>query len=400
MKQMVKGLHDNGISVIMDVVYNHVYNAGNFCFNQIVPGYFSRPNSNGSGCGNDTASERLMVRKYIVESVVYWADEYHIDGFRFDLVGLIDTDTINQIIEEVHKTHPNVKFYGEGWNMGTNLTKPATLTNQSNSSKTPEFAFFNDTFRDLLKGSVFGTSDLGFASGANGKEATLKQCFMGQVSWCKTPTQTINYASCHDNYTLIDRIVVSTPGATWEDQVKMNNLAAAIYMTSQGIPLIHAGEEMLRSKPLSALGEVAEGEIPYDHNSYNKSDAINSLKWNDLSKDEYKATYEYYKGLIDFRKAHPALRLTKASDVKANVKAVSGTAAKVVAFTVNGGINGETSDGIFVIFNANANSTTVKLPEGTWNICINGENAGTKVLGTASGSVEVDGISAMVLVKA
>jgi pullulanase len=157
---------------------------------------------------------------------------------------------------------------------------------------------------------------------------------------------------------------------------------------------------MLRSKPLSALGEVAEGEIPYDHNSYNKSDAINSLKWNDLSKDEYKATYEYYKGLIAFRKAHPALRLTKASDVKANVKAVSGTAAKVVAFTVNGGINGETSDGIFVIFNANANSTTVKLPEGTWNICINGENAGTKVLGTASGSVEVDGISAMVLVKA
>ena len=400
-KQMVKGLHDNGISVIMDVVYNHVQDSSNFCFNQIVPGYFSRPGSNGSGCGNDTASERAMVSKYIVDSVKYWADEYHIDGFRFDLVGLIDVDTINATIEEVHKTHPNVKFYGEGWTMPTVTTKPGvTMTTQVNSSKTPEFAFFSDTIRDLLKGGVFDTVSLGFASGAAGKEATLKQCFKGMPSWCKTPSQSINYASCHDNYTLIDRIVVSTPKASWEDQVKMNNLAAAIYMTAQGIPFMQAGEEMLRSKPLSALGTtVKPGEIPFDHNSYNKSDKINSIKWNDLDKDEYMDTYNYYKGLIAFRKAHPALRLTNAADVNANVTAVDGTDSKVVAFQINGGVNGETSNGLFVIFNANATSTTVELPEGEWTIYINGEKAGTEALGTASGSVKVDGISAMVLVK-
>ena len=403
MKQMVKGLHDNGISVIMDVVYNHVQDSTSFCFNKIVPGYFSRPGSNGSGCGNDTASERLMVSKYIVDSVVYWADEYHIDGFRFDLVGLIDTDTINAVIEEVHKTHPNVKFYGEGWTMSTSPTKTGvTMTTQQNSTKTPEFAFFSDTIRDLLKGGVFDTISLGFASGATGKEADLKSCFKGMPSWCKTPSQSINYASCHDNYTLIDRIVVSTPNATWEDQVKMNNLAAAIYLTAQGIPFMQAGEEMLRSKPLSAVGtEVKEGEVPYDHNSYNKADAINSLKWDDLNKAEYMDTYNYYKGLIAFRKAHPALRLTTADEVDANVTAVTGTDANVVAFNINGGsaVNGETADALFVIFNGNNASTTVTLPEGEWNICINGQDAGTASLATASGTVTVDAISAMVLVK-
>ena len=263
MKQMVKVLHDNQISVIMDVVYNHVYNASDFCVNQIVPGYFSRVNedgtySNGSDCGNDTASERSMVRKYIVDSVKYWADEYHIDGFRFDLVGLIDTETINEVVTEVHKTHPDVIFYGEGWTMDTAVTKDGyKMTTQPNSTDVPGFAFFSDTLRDALKGHVFYTTRKGYVSGAADLADTVKGCFLGQAGdWCTTPAQSINYASCHDNMTLLDRITRSTPGVSEEDRIRMNNLSAAIYMTAQGIPFLQAGEEMLRTKIDASGGAV------------------------------------------------------------------------------------------------------------------------------------------------
>ena len=188
MKQMVQGLHANGISVIMDVEYNHVYDAEQFCFNQIVPGYFSRISdsgnySNGSACGNDTATERAMVKKYIVDSVCYWADEYHIDGFRFDLAGLIDTETINAVIEEVHKTHPNVIFYGEGWNMVTIVTKEGyTMTIQANSTLVPEFSFFNDFFRDTIRGTNSNSSKAGYASGAGGYASNIDDCFTATVT--------------------------------------------------------------------------------------------------------------------------------------------------------------------------------------------------------------------------
>ena len=284
MKQMVKALHDNQISVIMDVVYNHVYNASDFCVNQIVPGYFSRVNedgtySNGSDCGNDTASERSMVRKYIVDSVKYWADEYHIDGFRFDLVGLIDTETINEVVTEVHKTHPDVIFYGEGWTMDTAVTKDGyKMTTQPNSTDVPGFAFFSDTLRDALKGHVFYTTRKGYVSGA------IKGCFLGQAGdWCTTPAQSINYASCHDNMTLLDRITRSTPGVSEEDRIRMNNLSAAIYMTAQGIPFLQAGEEMLRTK-IDASGGFLE-------NSYNSPDSVNSIKWDTLEDETYQNVY-------------------------------------------------------------------------------------------------------------
>ena len=390
LKQTVMGLHNAGISVVMDVVYNHVYSGDSFCFNMIVPGYFSRISdngkySNGSGCGNDTASERSMVKKYIVDSVKYWADEYHIDGFRFDLVGLIDTETINAVIEEVHKTHPNVIFYGEGWTMSTNVTKDGyTMTTQQNAKETPEFAFFNDSIRDALKGSVFDAGKPGFVSGASGQEAAIQRGFMAQVNWCPNPTQTINYASCHDNYTLYDKLVASASGASAEDLVKMNNLTAAIYMTAQGVPFIHAGEEMLRTK---------NG----DHNSYSSSDEVNSIKWDTLNDEEYQNVYNYYKGLIAFRKAHPALRMTTAEDVAANVSAITGLDSNVTAFQIKGGANGDESKGMFFVFNANEESTTVTLPDGLWGIYVNGEKAGTTSLGTASGELTVAPISAMVL---
>ena len=396
MKQMVKSLHDNDLSVIMDVVYNHVYNAGSFNFNLIVPDYFSRVDengtySNGSGCGNDTASERSMVRKYIVDSVCYWADEYHIDGFRFDLVGLLDTDTINEIVEEVHKDHPNVIFYGEGWELDTTTTKDCTLATQKNSEETPDFAYFSDTIRDLLKGHVFDTSTIGYVSGETGDEEEVEKCFMGASDWCKSPTQTINYISCHDNMTLIDRITRSTTGASKEDRVKMNNLAAAIYLTAEGTPLMQAGEEFLRTKKNASGG--------FEENSYASSDSVNSLKWANLEEEEYQNVYQYYKGLIAFRKDHPVLRLTDAKDVAAHVTPVEGLDANVTAFDITGGVNGETADNMYVVFNPNQEETKVALPDGTWSVYINGEKAGTESLGEISGEATVDPISALVLIK-
>ena len=396
-KQMIKGLHDNGISVIMDVVYNHVYDARGFCFNQIVPGYFSRISpkgfySAGSGCGNDTASEREMVKKYIVDSVNYWADEYHIDGFRFDLVGLIDTETINEVVETVHQNHPNVIFYGEGWTMDTDMTKEGyTMAIQRNSEQTPNFAFFSDTIRDAIRGPMTGTTKPGYCSGDSGFTSNISNCFKGAPSWCKSPTQTINYASCHDNNALFDRITMATPEATLEERVRMNNLAAAIVMTSQGTPLFQAGEEMLRSKPLP--------DGSYDHNSYRSPDSVNSLKWNDLNQEIYQDTYRYYQGLIAFRKAHPALRMTDAQEVADSIKTITELGSSVLAFNIKGGANGDESDGLYVIFNPKNEATVMDLPEGHWTIYINGEDAGVTPLGNAEGTVTVDPISAMVLVK-
>ena len=391
MKQMVKGLHDNGISVVMDVVYNHVFEAGDFCFNNIVPGYFSRIDSNGvysngSCCGNDTASERSMVRKYIVDSVKYWADEYHIDGFRFDLVGLIDVQTINEIMHTVHKTHPNVIFYGEGWSMSTNVTKPnVELAVQGNSAKLPGFAFFSDTIRDLMRGSVFYSERPGFASGAHCAKDELEACFMGIPMWAAQPCQSVNYVSCHDNNTLFDRLALAAPEAPHEVLIKMNDLAAAFTILSQGVPFMQAGEEMLRTKP---------AKKGFDHNSYRSPDKVNSLKWEDLDKEEYQRTLDFYKGLIAFRKAHPALRFMTRDEVWKNVHPVRVDNDHVVAFHIDEG-----QQEIFAIFNADTQDVSVHLPEGHWNVNISGEYSGTEVLGSAEGSVSVSPISALVLTR-
>ena len=396
MKEMVKGLHDNGISVVMDVVYNHVYSAGSFCFNQIVPGYFSRIDengsySNGSGCGNDTASERAMVKKYIVDSVFYWVEEYHIDGFRFDLVGLIDTETINEVIETVHAKYPNVIFYGEGWTMSTGVTKNGyTMTTQVNSEETPGFAFFDDKIRDALRGSVFNNDEKGYVSGVTSSATLIKLAFMGNSAWCSSPTQTINYASCHDNMSLFDRLTQSNPGVAQEDLIRMNNLAAAIYMTSQGTPFFQAGEEMLRSKPLP--------DGTFDHNSYSSPDSVNSLKWDNLNSETYQNVLGYYQGLIAFRQAHPALRMTSAEDVANYITSVDGLENGVLAFRIAAGANGEDKD-LFVIFNPTAGDVDVTLPDGEWTIYVNDTKAGTDALGTAQDSASVAPISAMVLVR-
>lgn len=394
MKQMIKGLHDNGISVVMDVVYNHVYEAKDFCFNKIVPDYFSRTRdgvySNGSGCGNDTASERTMVRKYIVDSVCYWADEYHFDGFRFDLVGLLDVDTINEIVAEVHKRHPSVIFYGEGWKLDTVTTRDCILATQEHSHLTPGFAYFNDTIRDSLRGSVFFHDALGYITGATGIGPKLEACFRGLPQWCKDPKQTINYVSCHDNNTLMDRISLATPEDTFEDHVRMNKLAAVFYMTAQGIPFLQAGEEMLRSKPDSKGGFV--------ENSYCSSDEINSIKWNLLEEKVYYDTFKYYKGLIALRKAHPALRMNNVYDILSNLVPVHCDHPHVGAFQLSGNVEGEKAAEMFIIFSAAKTTQTVALPKGKWQIVVNDQSAGTEVLATAESTVTLPPISAMVLI--
>ena len=393
-KQMVKALHDADISVVMDVVYNHVYDAGKFCMNNIVPNYFSRVNadgsfSNGSGCGNDTASEREMVRKYIVESVLYWHQEYHIDGFRFDLVGLLDATTINQIVEEVHACCPDVIFYGEGWTMGTAVEPGNTMATQANSAATPEFAYFSDTIRNLLAGS--SGSSLGFVSGQTGQEEAIRDNFMAMPWWSQNPGQIVQYASCHDNYTLIDKLILSTGKSGIDaDIIKMNNLAAAIYMTSQGIPFIHAGEEFLREK-LEEDGGRCE-------NSYNASDYVNHIEWSNLENETYASNSDYYKGLIEFRKAHEALRMESNADIVSNID-YTWVTNEVVMFTIDGVAAGDISDSIVVIFNATSSAKDVTLPDGEWSVCINGTQAGTDVIETVTGSVSVEGISAMVLVQ-
>ena len=397
-KQMVQSLHNDGISVIMDVVYNHVYDAEKFCFNKLVPNYFSRVSSegeysNGSACGNDTASERAMVKKYIVDSVLYWATEYHIDGFRFDLVGLIDTETINEVMEAVHAVRPDVVFYGEGWTLGTEVTKDGyMMTTQNNSTQVPGFAFFSDTIRDGLRGSVFNTGERGYVSGASKLESVIEACFVGKAGiWCTTPAQAINYASCHDNNTLYDRLQLSNPDASQEDLIKMNNLSAAIYLTAQGIPFVHAGEEMLRTK--------VNPDGSFNENSYNSTDEVNNIKWETLEDPVYADVADYYKGLISFRKAHPVLRLTNAEDVEKYVSVVDVEEANVTAFHISGGPDGETADSMYIVFNPNNEAKEITLPEGKWHACINGEEAGTESLEKVSDKVTVDGISAMVLVQ-
>lgn len=391
MKQMIKTLHDNGLSVVMDVVYNHVYDGEEFCFNKIVPGYFSRINadgvwSDGSICGNDTASERNMVHKYLVDSVCYWADEYHIDGFRFDLVGLIDVKTINAITTEVHKKHPNVIFYGEGWDMPTELTKDCELAIQPNSPKMPAFSFFNDTIRDLLRGNIQKDTAPGYVAGADTAKEVLNACFMGMPAWAANPYQCINYVSCHDNHTLFDRIALTAPKASTDDRIRMNRLAAAFSILSQGVPFFHAGEEMLRTKP--------DGKGGFDENSYRSGDEVNAFRWENLAKADYAKTIEYYRGLIAFRKAYSSLRLKYRKEVVNAVEMIPFRNSQAVVFKV-----ADDAQDILLIFNASTDTVNVNLPDGTWNIMIQDDIAGTDVLAAKEGCVDVSPISATVLVQ-
>lgn len=411
-KEMVQAFHDEGIGVIMDVVYNHMYSAQGSCLDNTVPDYYFRMDgdkyTNGSGCGNETATERSMVQKYIVDSCVYWVTEYHVDGFRFDLMGCIDQETMLAVRAALDEIDPNIIILGEGWTGGTSGLSANEQTNKRVTYKVPGVAAFSDDIRDAIKGSVFDSYDAGFISGKDGQEIGIQYGVVAAVehsginysayekttgSWAGDPGQCITYSSCHDNLTLWDKIYYSAPDATEDEKLSMNKLSAAIIYTAQGVPFMLSGEEMLRSKPI-------EGETgSYSHNSYNLNDYTNSIKWDTLDDEATADMYEYYKGLIAFRKAHPALRMTTTEDIEANLTFMDVEQKNVVAYTIANSPNEEKAKNILVVYNGNEEAVDITIPEGKWNVYINGEKAGTDVIETVEGTANVAGISAVVLVQ-
>lgn len=392
LKQMIKAFHDEDMGVVMDVVYNHTYYAYPFGFAVLVPGYFHRPNSNTSGCGNDTATERTMVTKYIVDSIVYWAKEYHLDGFRFDLMGLIDIDTMNGVRRELDKLNEDIILYGEGWYMdSTNRTRDVYLCNQNNSRFTDQLGYFCDTIRTGIRG---GNDDYstGYAQGNNSSDQTIAYSSKGYAIWSENePYQLINYVSCHDNYTLWDKLSVAGKNETEANLIKQNKLSAAIVQTSQGTPFMLQGEESLRTK-IDEEGERHE-------NTYNKPDSINKLDYSRM--EDYADVVNYYRGLIEFRKHHASLRMFRKSVVDENYHWLENREIYrpgVIAYQLDK-VKGEVAENIIVIYNSNKNAETVNLPSGEWKICVNEHTAGTTPLGTVSGSVSVAPISCYVLVK-
>ena len=333
-KQMIAALHSAGIGVVIDVVYNHTYHSDKSYFNMTVPNYYHRINadgtySNGSGCGCDVASERAMVRKFIVDSVLYWATEYHIDGFRFDLMGLHDVQTINQIRAELDKlpNGENLLMYGEGWDMFTTLSYPnIKMANKRNLGLLNDrVAIFNDNIRDALKGNAFESKSSGFLQNGYCKSNIItgiegqSNCFCG---WAKAPTQTLNYASCHDNFTLYDKLVTSCNkchgfNTRYDDLVAMNKLSATVLLTSQGIPFIFAGEEFCRTK---------KGE----HNSYNSPASLNMIDWSNLL--TFGDVASYYRNLIKIRKMFAPF--TDSTTTSANSIRFMNTPDSVIAFTL------------------------------------------------------------------
>ena len=373
MKQMVKELHKNDIRVIMDVVYNHVYNAANHSFNKTVPGYYFRYDANGSlvnnsGCGNDTASERKMMRKYIVDSVTYWAKNYNVDGFRFDLMGLIDTETMKEVRAALDKIDPSIIILGEGWDMNTTMDK-SKMTIQPNAyqvasdGKNNGIAFFNDSIRDGLKGSVFDSADTGFVSGKAGQEKLIAHNALGCQYDAEAETtcwngnaqdhyadagQVVNYAEIHDNLTLYDKLKASVPTDDEATTVARAKLADSVVYLSEGIPATQLGQEFLRTKGGNG-------------NSYNAGDAANAIDWNRAA--QYADSVDYVKGLIKLRKQIKALRLTNYDDINDSVTMLKSDEG-VVAYQAK-----DSSGTYMVIFNANNEPAAVEgIGAGKYNV--------------------------------
>lgn len=407
MKQMVLALHSRGIGVIMDVVFNHTYRRDDSNLQKIVPGYYYRSDetgyTNGSGCGNEVASDRPMVQKLIVDSLIYWAKEYHIDGFRFDLMGVLDIDTMNVIAERLNEIRPDIYLYGEGWNGGPSSLAEEKRAFKASAKKMPGIGMFNDDIRDTIKGSVFYDDHLGFVNGGTHLENALRYGITGAVAhpqvdydtygskpWAKEPGQSINYVSCHDNYTLWDKLSVSCPEASEEKKKAMNRLCAAIVFTSQGVPFIQAGEEFLRSKPLPEKKGFAE-------NSYNMPDTVNSIKWDNIH--EYPDMIAYYKGLMALRKAHPVFRMQSEAEMTQNLCFLSDTPENVVAYLLKGKGADDTPENILVIFNGNDEEILYNLPEGKWKILVDDKTAGADGKKIISAKADVEPLSALVLEK-
>ena len=382
-KQMVQALHQSGLGVVMDVVYKHTYD-GNSCLNRIVPYYYYRFDSmgdwsNGSGCGNETASDRVMFRKYMVDSVTYWAEEYHVDGFRFDLMALHDVKTMQAVEEAVHAVNPRAILYGEGWTGGTTPLNPNLQANQSNirQIKASEgaigaVAVFNDSIRDGLKGSVFNAKEKGYISG-NVSKGTAEQVVFGltggrknmMTSWFVKDNAVINYMACHDNHTLYDRLLSSNADDPEEERLKMNRFGISIIMIGKGIPFFLAGEEMLRSKG-------------GDSNSYKSSDEVNNIRWDDLTPgSEVMNMRDFYRSLIAMRKAN---RFLTAGEIECEV--LDGNV--IEAHWMQDG-----KQVAWALVNPGAEQQ-VTLPEGNWKALLFNETVDPQGTLTLSGTVTAE----------
>lgn len=361
LKMLVQSLHQAGIGVILDMVYNHTsFNTLSY-FNQTVPGYYYRQKadgsfSNASGCGNELATERAMVRKYLLDSIYYWTTEFHIDGFRFDLMGIFDLETMNLIRAKIDAISPSILLYGEGWTADTSPLPETLRAVKNNVSKLDRIAVFNDDFRDAIKGDSFVPRNKGFVSGQTVQEETIKfgitgACFHPQIvydyvehsksPWAKEPWQCVNYASCHDNYTLYDKLILSCPEASEEELNRMLMMAGALVLTSQGIAFLHAGTEMARTK----LG---------DHNSYKSPDLINQIDWN--KKFSFQEVYQYYQGLIRLRKNHPAFRMTSSQQIREHLIFSEDYVPGVSSYVLVNHANDDEWRTILLVFNANTQS--------------------------------------------
>ena len=383
-KQMVKALHDAGIRVILDVVYNHTYDIEHSNFQRTYPDYYYRKTadgqySNGSGCGNETASDKPMMRQFMLESVKYWINEYHIDGFRFDLMGVHDIETMNQIRAMVDAIDPTIYIYGEGWSAGSCAYPQEQLAMKAHINRMPGIAAFSDEIRDALRGPFSDDTVTGWIGGKDETES-IKFGIVGAIQhpqidmtkvnyskepWALEPTQMISYVSCHDDMCLVDRLKASIPGITEEELIRLDLLAQTAVFTSQGVPFMLSGEELLRDK---------KGV----HNSFESPDSINQLDWS--HKTKYPQVFEYYKNLIALRKNHPAFRLGNADLVRKHLEFLDAPAG-IVAYRLKNYAGRDDWRDIIVILNANKADVEVTIPNGDYTIvcsdgCINEEGMG------------------------
>ncbi len=405
MKEMVQALHNAGIGVVMDVVYNHTANNDDSNFSLTAPGYYYRHRPDGSysdasGCGNETASERQQMRDFIVNSVKYWADEYHIDGFRFDLMAIHDTETMNEVAKALKEINPNIFIYGEGWTAGDSPLPVDQRALKENVSKMEGIAVFSDDIRDAVKGHYSNAADRGFATGKPGNEETVKIGIVAstahpQVDYSKgnnskfayatSPQMIINYVSCHDDLMLTDKLAKSMPESTEADRQRAARLAQTIVFTSQGTPFMWTGEEIFRDK---------KGV----HNSYKSPDSINAIDWN--LKHENIDQFNYYKELIKLRKNHPAFRMTTAEEIAKHLVFDEIDTPNLISYSLIDNANGDEWKEIKVIFNGSADPQTVKVPKGNWTVIaedgkINAEGLGS----TKGGKLTVAPTSALILAK-
>lgn len=363
LKKLIQKLHDTGLRVVMDVVYNHVYDAFRVNFTKLVPGYYLRHTpdgelSNGSGCGNDCATERKMMTRFIVDSVLYWAREYHFDGFRFDLMGLIDIETMNEVRRRLDEIDPTLLLIGEGWIMETALPEER-LAHQKNARRMPRIAHFNDAFRDAVKGDVFVFDKPGFVGGGRKLDTQAKGGIAGGIHYgggighyADEPRQVVNFVECHDNHTLWDKLVLSCPDADEAELTARHRLASSVVLTSQGIAFLHAGQEFMRTK---------QGV----ENSFKSPVEINWLDWERCAQRADDVTF--MKKLIALRKAHPAFRLRSADEIRRHLVfelVPSGS----IAFTLRDHAGGDPARHLYVLYNS-GEETEVRLPEiGEWRI--------------------------------